>query len=284
MSLTIKSFFDSKTSTLTYVVSKGGSAIIIDPVLDYNASTSKISFTSNQKVIDYIYDNKLEPSHILETHVHADHLSGAAFLKVKFPKIKIAIGSKIGDVQNIFSKKFNTNVLDSAFDILLEEGIPLVAGEIHINTIFTPGHTPVCCCFLIEDCLFTGDALFMPDSGTGRCDFPSGSAEELYKSIQEKIYTLPETIRTFTGHDYQPGGRSLAYESTIGIHKNENIHLKATTNLNDYVEFRTTRDATLNFPQLLYPSLQVNIKAGLLPESEENGIAYLKFPLDLSDL
>jgi glyoxylase-like metal-dependent hydrolase (beta-lactamase superfamily II) len=219
---------------------------------------------------------------ILETHAHADHLTGAQPLKKLFPNAKIAIGSRITDVQKIFKKVFNFSdqfAIDGRqFDLLLADGSETMAGSIRIQTIFTPGHTPACASYHIGDALFTGDAIFMPDSGTGRCDFPAGSAETLFESIH-KIYKLPDETRIFTGHDYQPNGRPLQFQSTVGEEKKSNIQLKATTTKSDYVSFRTTRDKTLAAPRLLLPSIQVNIDGGHLPAPESNGVSYLKMPL-----
>ena len=284
MSHSLETFFDKDTYTLTYVVYDENSkdAIVIDPVLDYDPAASKISYDSILKVQDFINSKKLNVHYILETHAHADHLTGAAELKKRIPTAKVGIGKNITKVQDLFSgvfnlKDFNTNGVQ--FDILLNEEEPLEAGTIAIKTIFTPGHTPACSSYLIDDMIFTGDALFMPDFGTGRCDFPAGSAKDLYHSIHEKLYKLPDETRVLTGHDYQPNGRELKYESTIGESKESNIQLKESTTEAEFVEFRTKRDATLAAPRLLLPSIQVNIDAGHLPLVEDNGARYLKIPV-----
>lgn len=284
MSHLLETFFDKDTYTLTYVVYDENSkdAVIIDPVLDYEPSASKISDDSIRKVQDFINRKNLNIHYILETHAHADHLTGAAELKKRIPNAKIGIGKNITKVQDLFSgifnlKDFNTNGIQ--FDVLLNEEESLQAGTIEIKTIFTPGHTPACSSYLIDDMIFTGDALFMPDYGTGRCDFPAGSAKDLYNSIQEKLYKLPDTTRVLTGHDYQPNGRELRYESTIGESKKHNVQLKETTTEAEFIEFRTKRDATLSAPRLLFPSIQVNIDAGHLPHKEDNGSSYLKIPI-----
>jgi len=284
MSHSLETFFDKDTYTLTYVVYDENSkdAIIIDPVLDYDPAASKISDESIRKVQDFVNSKSLNVHYILETHAHADHLTGAAELKKRIPSTKIGIGKNITKVQDLFSgvfnlKEFNTNGIQ--FDVLLNEDETLNAGTIEVKTIFTPGHTPACSSYLIDDMVFTGDALFMPDYGTGRCDFPAGSARDLYHSVHEKLYKLPDTTRVLTGHDYQPNGRELRYESTIGESKESNIQLKETTTEAEFIEFRTKRDATLSAPRLLLPSIQVNIDAGHLPHEEDNGSRYLKIPV-----
>ena len=285
MNLTIKEFFNKATWTLTYVVSDKDTsdAIIIDPVWDYDPGASKLSTTSADEILSYVKDHKLNVHYILETHAHADHISGAQILKQKLPNAKIGIGAKITDVQKVFKTFFNLspdfNTSGSQFDILLTEEKSLNAGSIEIKTVFTPGHTPACSSFLIEDCAFVGDAIFMPDSGTGRCDFPAGSADDLYVSVHKKLYALPDSTRVFVGHDYMPNDRELQFESTIGDQKEKNIQLKAHTTRDEFVSFRTTRDKTLDAPRLILPSVQINIAAGLLPVAENNGEKYLKIPI-----
>lgn len=284
MSLKLQTFFDKATYTLTYIVFDENTkdAIIIDPVLDYEPAASKVSTESVDKVVNFVKENDLVVHYILETHAHADHLTGAAVLKERIPQAKIAIGERITEVQEVFKDLYNLKKLvpdGHQFDLLLKENETIKAGSIELKTIFTPGHTPACSSYLVEDMLFTGDVLFMPDSGTGRCDFPKGSAEDLYHSVKEKLYKLPETTRTFTGHDYQPNGRELKFESSIAEHKKSNIHLKEETSKDEYVSFRTGRDSGLSAPKLLLQSLQVNIDAGHLPEGEDNGMVYFKIPV-----
>lgn len=285
MKPTVKEFFDKNTWTLTYVVfdEKTNDAIVIDPVWDYDPAASKLSVESADLVYDFIQEKKLNIHYILETHAHADHVSGAQVLKQRIPGAKVGIGAKITDVQKVFKEIFNLNpnfaTDGSQFDLLLNEETLLSAGSLEIKTIFTPGHTPACGSYLIGDALFTGDALFMPDYGTGRCDFPAGSAHDLYTSVHEKLYKLPDETRVFVGHDYLPNGRAMAFESTIGEEKRNNIQLKAETPREDFVHFRTTRDKTLAAPRLLLPSVQVNIDAGALPAPENNGARYLKIPV-----
>jgi glyoxylase-like metal-dependent hydrolase (beta-lactamase superfamily II) len=285
MNLTVKEFFDKATWTLTYVVfdPKTKDAVIIDPVWDYDPAASTLKTDSSEKVLSFVNENQLKIHSILETHAHADHVTGAQVLQSKIPGAKIGIGANIREVQSVFKKflnldsKFKTD--GSQFDFLLEEGKPHFAGSLKIDTLYTPGHTPACSSYVIGDMVFTGDALFMPDYGTGRCDFPAGSADQLFNSVHEKLYKLPDEMRVFTGHDYQPNGRPLQFESTIGIEKKQNIQLNANTTKQEFVEFRNSRDKSLAAPRLLLPSIQLNINAGQLPEAENNGSQYLKIPI-----
>lgn len=281
----VKDFFDKATWTLTYVVydAKTKDAVIIDPVWDYDPASSSLTSESAVKVRDFIKELGLKVHNILETHAHADHVTGAQVLKKEFPDAKIGIGANIREVQGVFKKVFNLasdyKTDGSQFDLLLEEGKPHFAGSLKIETIFTPGHTPACASYLIGDAVFTGDALFMPDFGTGRCDFPAGSADQLYTSVHDKLYKLPDETRVFTGHDYQPEGRPVEFESTIGEQKKKNIQLSEKTTRKEFVEMRNARDKQLAAPRLLLPSVQVNIGAGRLPEAEANGMSYLKIPI-----
>jgi glyoxylase-like metal-dependent hydrolase (beta-lactamase superfamily II) len=281
----VKEFFDKATWTLTYVVHDPSTkdAVIIDPVWDYDPAGSKLSTHSAEEVLNYVSDKQLKVHFILETHAHADHVSGSQVLKQKLPNAKIGIGAKITEVQKVFKNVFNLNPQfktdGSQFDLLLEEGKPLHAGSLKIETLYTPGHTPACGTYVIGDAVFTGDALFMPDYGTGRCDFPAGSADDLYSSIFNKIYQLPNQYRVFVGHDYLPNARALAFESTIGEEKTKNIQLNAETSREHFVSMRNKRDKTLAAPRLLLPSVQMNIDAGRLPEPDTNGARYLKIPV-----
>jgi glyoxylase-like metal-dependent hydrolase (beta-lactamase superfamily II) len=285
--ITIKEFFDPQTWTLTYVVADENTrdAIIIDPVWDYDPASSKISSESLEAVERFIKSHELKVHYILETHAHADHLSGSQPLKEKFPQAKIGIGAHITAVQKVFKDVFNLAPQfatdGSQFDLLLTEETPLQAGSLEIKTIYTPGHTPACASYLIGENVFTGDALFMPDYGTGRCDFPAGSAHDLYTSVHDKLYKLPEHTKVYTGHDYMPAGRELQFQSTIGEQKINNIQLKEKTTREEFVKMRNERDATLKAPKLLLPSVQVNIDAGRLPAAEKNGVSFLKIPLRL---
>lgn len=281
----VKPFFDPLTWTATYVVwdSASRDAVIIDAVLDYDPAASRMTRSSVDEVVAFVKAQGLTPHFALDTHAHADHLSGSQALKAQFPGLKVAIGSRIGEVQSVFKGVFNLGdefVPDGRqFDVLLEEDSVLRTGTLEVKTLFTPGHTPACASYLIGDAVFTGDALFMPDYGTGRCDFPGGSAATLYESVTRRLYTLPESTRVFVGHDYQPGGREVAVESTIGAEKRSNIHLRADTSKAAFVEFRTARDKTLSAPRLLLPSVQFNIRGGSAPPPEGNGVSYLKIPL-----
>jgi glyoxylase-like metal-dependent hydrolase (beta-lactamase superfamily II) len=285
MKPTVKEFFDPNTWTLTYVVFDHSTkdAVIIDPVWDYDPPSSKMTREASASLLEFVKSQNLNVHCILETHAHADHVTGAQILKDKFPNAKIGIGARIVEVQNVFKSVFNLGsdfkTDGSQFDILLKENEAISAGSLKIETLFTPGHTPACSTFVIGDAVFTGDALFMPDSGTGRCDFPSGSASDLYDSIANKIYKLPDHYRVYVGHDYQPNDRPVQFQTTIGVEKEQNNQLKAHTPKETYVQFRTQRDKTLATPRLLLPSIQLNINAGRLPKSEENGLKYLKIPI-----
>lgn len=282
----IKPFFDDRTWTMTYVVfdPETRDAVIIDPVLDYEPQSSRIWTESVDSVVAFCKGKELKVHTILETHAHADHLSGSQELKRHFPDVKVAIGARITDVQKMFKNIFDLPAdfpTDGRqFEILLNDGEELTAGTIRVKTIATPGHTPACVTYQIEDALFTGDALFMPDSGTGRCDFPGGDAERLYDSIR-KLYELPDTTRIFVGHDYAAGGRPIAWETTVGEEKMHNIQLKGFTSKEDFVTFRRKRDATLAAPKLLFQSVQVNVDAGRLPDPHANAIRYLRIPINV---
>jgi glyoxylase-like metal-dependent hydrolase (beta-lactamase superfamily II) len=284
----IEAFFDPRTSTLTYVVSDPATrdAVVIDPVLDYEPVGSLVSAESVDRVAAYLERERLTLRAILETHAHADHLSGSQALRARFPGAVVAIGDRIREVQGVFKEIFDlgdTFVADGhQFDRLLADDELFRAGSLEVRVIATPGHTPACVSYLVGDAVFTGDALFMPDYGTGRCDFPRGSAEAMYHSVVTRLYTLPDATRVFVGHDYQPGGRAVAYESTIGAEKQHNVQLPEGRSEAEFVAFRTGRDAGLAPPKLLYQSLQVNIAAGHLPAPERPGApAYLKIPLRL---
>lgn len=283
-----KAFYDPRTSTLTYVVwdAQTKDAVLIDPVLDYDAFAIRVYRDSADAVATFIDGEELSLRMVLETHPHADHLSAAQYFKARYDA-PVAIGHGVQAVQNVFKGVFNLDdsfdTDGSQFDRLLSHGETVRAGSLNIEVIGTPGHTPACVSFKIEDAVYAGDAIFMPDFGTGRCDFPAGSAEVLYDSVVNHLYTLPDSTRVFVGHDYQPGGRALAYETTVGACKADNIQLPAGRSKSEFVKFRRDRDKVLNPPALLFPSIQVNIAAGALPEPADNGRSYLKLPVGLFD-
>lgn len=241
------------------------------------------SQTHNDKVIEYVEAQGLTVTWILETHVHADHLTGAQGLKARFPTAKAAIGEHVKEVQALFKGIFNLEedfaTDGSQFDVLLADGATFSIGSVPVRVLHTPGHTPACCSYVIGDAVFTGDTVFMPDMGSARCDFPKGSAEALFHSVRDKIFALADSTRVFVGHDYAPGGRPIAVESTIGAEKVGNKHLKESESLEGFVAARESRDKTLGAPRLLLPSLQVNLRNGQLPPAEANGRSYLKIPL-----
>lgn len=282
----LQHFFDAETSTLTYVLwhEQTLDGIVIDPVWNYEQASSTLSSKSVNQLSSFLKEKKINLHWILESHAHADHVSGAQLLKQQFPKAKTAIGERITEVQKVFKDIFdlpNLKTDGSQFDYLFKDEEIVKAGSLEFKVLFTPGHTPACCCYLFEGIVFTGDALFMPDTGTGRCDFPKGSADTLYTSITSKLYSLPENTKVFTGHDYQAGGRELKFQSTIGEEKENNIQIKAKTSREEYVSFRTQRDATLTAPKLLLPSIQINADGGNLPTPHANGKSYLSIPISI---
>ncbi|SRR5579883_402379 len=283
---TVKSFFDEATFTVTYVVRAPNDSrcAIIDSVLDFDQSSGRTKTTSADDVIEFVKANRLEVDWILETHAHADHLTAAPYLKSKLGG-SIAIGENIRRVQQVFGDIFNepeTFARDGRqFDRLWRDGDAFQIGALHAVALHTPGHTPACMSYVIGDAVFTGDTLFMPDYGTARCDFPGGDAATLYRSIQ-RLLTLPDETRVFLCHDYKAPGRDrYAWESTIGAERVGNVHVHTGVNEADFVAMRTKRDATLPMPKLLLPSVQVNMRAGELPDAETNGVRYLKLPLNV---
>ncbi|MCB0377923.1 MAG: MBL fold metallo-hydrolase [Bdellovibrionales bacterium] len=282
----VQHFFDEPTFTLTFVAYDPDTkdAVIIDPVLNYEPWGSTLSHESFEELVGFVEKHGLNVHYILETHAHADHLTSAQLLKEKYPQAKTAIHENIKLVQETFKGLFNFDdefdTEGKVFDKLLKDGEVFNAGSIKIEVIHTPGHTPACVTYLINDkAAFTGDAIFMPDYGTGRCDFPKGSAKDLYHSIHEKIYKLNDDIEIYVGHDYQPGGRKLEFKTTVGEEKNNNIQIKEVTTEKDFVSFREERDKTLMAPKLLLASIQVNAQNGQLPPKEDNGMSYLKYPI-----
>lgn len=281
----IKNYFDKATFTLTYVVWDESSrdAIVIDPVLDYDPASSITNEESVNSVDAFLKRERLRLHYILETHAHADHLSGSQSLKARHPGAKVAIGARITEVQKVFKSIFDLGedfpTDGRQFDRLFNDRETFQAGTITVQVLFTPGHTPACSSYHIGDAVFTGDALFMPDYGVGRCDFPAGSAKSLFHSVTNCLYALPDTTRVYTGHDYLPGGRPLRFESTIGEEKRANIHISDKTTEETFTKFRNERDKTLGAPRLLLPSVQINIDAGHLPTPRANGHRYLSIPI-----
>ncbi len=285
MKLNIETFFEPATWTVSYVVfdEVGGSCAIIDPVLDYDAKSGRISTQFADKQIEFIKSQQLTVEWILETHAHADHLSSAHYLRSQLGG-KIAIGSGIPAVQETFKKIFNIGdefvPNGSHFDHLLTDGEIFLVGKLTAKAISAPGHTPADLAYQFDDAIFIGDTLFMPDVGTARADFPGGDARQLYRSIQ-KLLAFPAKTRFFMCHDYPPTDRAIQWESTVAEQRAHNIHVHDGINEDEFVVMRTTRDATLDAPNLLLPSIQTNIRAGELPPTERNGVAYFKIPINL---
>jgi glyoxylase-like metal-dependent hydrolase (beta-lactamase superfamily II) len=281
---TVRSFFDPATSTVTHVVSAGpGSACaIIDSVLDYDPTSGRTSTRSADAVIAYVRAHDLRVEWLLETHAHADHLSAAPYLAEQLDA-PIGIGTDIRTVQHAFSNIFNTHPRTpedgSQFDHLFAADDTFAIGRLEARAMHVPGHTPADMAYHIGDAVFVGDSLFMPDLGTARCDFPGGSANMMYQSVR-RILALPESTRLFMCHDYPPEGREPRWETTVAEQRAHNIHLRDGVTEDQFVELRTRRDATLDMPTLILPSIQVNINAGRLPPAEENGVRYLKIPIN----
>jgi glyoxylase-like metal-dependent hydrolase (beta-lactamase superfamily II) len=282
----IKAFFDEPTNTVSYLVSdpETRQAAVIDPVLDYDNRSGKADVRSADAILKFAADTGLTIAWVLETHAHADHLSGAPYIKAK-TGAKVAIGEHIRDVQRIFRPVFNATDVSgdgSEFDKLLTDGETLKIGNLEVEAIYTPGHTPACLSYRIGDAVFVGDTLFMPDYGTARADFPGGDARTLYRSIQ-RLLSLPAETRLFMCHDYKaPGRDSYAWETTVGEERERNVHVRKGVTEDDFVAMRQKRDATLAAPLLLLPSIQVNIRAGQFPPAESNGVRYLKIPVKLA--
>lgn len=281
----VDAFFDNNTNTVTYIVIDVASqhCAIIDPVLDYHANSGRTTTDSADKIVSHIDKFGYKVEWILETHAHADHLTAAPYLKAQLGG-NIGIGEHIIRVQNTFKKLFNLSdefVPDGhQFDHLFSDDEKIRVGHLDMRVIHTPGHTPACVSYLIEDVAFVGDTLFMPDYGTARADFPNGSAKRLYHSIQ-KLLSLPDATRIFVGHDYKaPGREDYAWETTVGAQKARNIHVGGGAEKSDFIALREKRDATLAMPRLIIPSLQINMRAGHLPEPEDDGQSYLKVPLN----
>jgi glyoxylase-like metal-dependent hydrolase (beta-lactamase superfamily II) len=282
----VQAFFDEPTNTITYLVRdpQGRACAVIDSVLDFDYASGRTDTRSADAVIAHIRAQDLDLQWILETHVHADHLSAAPYIQEALGRGKIGIGALITVVQDTFGKVFNEGTRfardGSQFDRLFAEGDRVMIGQIRAEVMHTPGHTPACMTYVIGDAAFVGDTLFMPDFGTARCDFPGGSAGVLYDSVQ-KILALPDETRIFVCHDYKaPGRDEFAWETTVGAQKAANVHIGANRDKASFVEMREKRDATLAMPRLIIPSLQINMRAGHMPEPEDNGTSFLKVPLN----
>ncbi|HCP18124.1 MAG TPA: MBL fold metallo-hydrolase [Alphaproteobacteria bacterium] len=279
----VKAFFDTDSNTISYVVSDPATAkaAIIDSVLDFNYASGTISYDHANEIIAYIKAEALETEWLIETHVHADHLSAAPYLQDKLGG-KIGISEKITEIQTIFGKVFNAGTKferdGSQFDRLFSDGDEYKIGTLHANVIATPGHTPACMAHIIGDAIFVGDTMFMPDGGTARADFPGGDARTLYQSIK-KLLALPAEMRMFICHDYGPNGRDIKWQTSVAEQRQNNIHVRDGISEDEFVEMRETRDATLNMPRLIMPSIQVNMRAGYFPEAENNGETYIKVPI-----
>lgn len=281
----VTAFFDPATYTYSYVVRDPASqaCVIIDSVLDYDPASGRTNTENAEKIVAFVREQQLTVEWLLETHVHADHLSAAPYLKQQLGG-QLAIGAQITTVQKVFGEIFNTEAQfatdGSQFDRLLNEGDTLVFGDMTVQVMHTPGHTPACLSYVIGDAVFVGDTLFMPDYGTARCDFPGGDARTLYASIQ-RLFELPDNTRMFMCHDYKaPDREEYLNETTVAAERQHNIHVREGISADEFVAMRTARDATLSMPTLILPSVQVNMRAGELPPAEDNGVRYLKIPLN----
>jgi glyoxylase-like metal-dependent hydrolase (beta-lactamase superfamily II) len=276
-------FYDEETGTFSYVVKDPSSAdcAIIDSVLNFNYASGAVSYTSADEIVSFIKDKRLMPKLHIETHVHADHLSAAPYLQ-KHLGGKTAIDKHIVEIQEEFGHFFNEGTEfqrdGSQFDLLFEDNQIYSIGGLECMALHTPGHTPACMTHVIGDVAFVGDTLFMPDGGTARADFPGGDARALYRSIQ-RVLSLPDTTRIFICHDYQPNGRELKFETSVGEQKEKNIHINSRMTENKFVTLREARDKTLDMPRLILPSLQINMRAGHFPEPDADENVYLKVPI-----
>lgn len=281
----VLAFFDEPTNTFTYVVKDPASkaCAVIDSVMEIDYAAGRLSLNGADKIINYIRSQNLELQWIIETHVHADHLSAAPYIQEQLGG-KIGIGAEITTVQHTFGKIFNEGTEfcrdGSQFDHLFKDGDEYMVGEMRCYALHTPGHTPACMTHIMGDAGFVGDTLFMPDGGSARADFPGGDAKILYRSIQ-RILSLPDELRLFMCHDYMPNGRDVEYQTTVKQQRENNVHVHQGVSESDFVAMREKRDATLGMPRLILPSLQVNMRAGHLPKADTNDVVYLKLPLNL---
>ena len=284
MTAHIESFFDTQTCTATHVVFDeiGGHAAVIDPVLDYDPKSGRTRTESADKILAFLKQHQLQLEWLLETHAHADHLSGAQYLR-QASGGKIAIGAHINQVQKVFKSLFHLEpefaINGTQFDVLFAEDQEFFIGKLTARALFVPGHTPADMAYQIDDAVFVGDTLFMPDVGTARCDFPGGDANQLYHSIQ-KLLALPAQTRLFLCHDYPPAGRAVSVQTTVAAQKAGNIHVHDGISEAAFVAMRKARDSGLDMPVLLLPAVQVNIRAGAFPPAENNGVSYLKIPVN----
>jgi len=281
----VTGFFDEATNTISYVVADPATnrCAVIDSLLDFDQASGRTKTESSDRLIAFVRQQQLECDWIIDTHVHADHLSAAPYVRQQLGG-RTAIGEHVSTVQRVFSKIFNEGQSFQTdgrqFDHLFADGEHYRVGSIEARAIHTPGHTPACMSHLIGDALFVGDTIFMPDFGTARCDFPGGDAGTLYDSIQ-KLFALPDDTRMFLCHDYKaPGRDDYVWETTVGAQKRSNIHVKAGTSRDEFIAMRTARDATLDMPKLILPSVQVNMRAGDMPPPESNGQRYMKIPIN----
>jgi glyoxylase-like metal-dependent hydrolase (beta-lactamase superfamily II) len=278
-------FFDRETNTISYVVKdpSSSSCAIVDSVMDIDYAAGRISYKSADLIIDHVRRNGLHVDWLIETHAHADHLSAAPYIQKKLGG-KLGIGEHIVTVQETFGKIFNEGTEfqrdGSQFDRLFKDGDTYSIGKLNAFVMHTPGHTPACTTHVIGNAAFTGDTLFMPDGGTARADFPGGDARTLYRSVRKILETLPAETRLFMCHDYGPNGREIRWETSVGEERMHNIHVRDGTSEDTFVQMRETRDKTLSMPRLIVPSLQVNIRAGRLPEPDESGKTFLKVPVN----
>jgi glyoxylase-like metal-dependent hydrolase (beta-lactamase superfamily II) len=282
----VTAFFDEATNTISYVVVDPSTrkCAVIDSVLGYDPDAARTDKRSANQIIDFVRKNGFDVEWVLETHVHADHLSAAPYIKQELGG-KLAIGAEIVTVQNVFGKIFNAGTEfqrdGSQFDMLFKDGDTFRLGEIPARVMHTPGHTPTDMTYVIGDAAFVGDTLFMPDAGTARADFPGGDAHKLFRSTQRILHELPDETRLFMCHDYKaPGRDTYAWETTVGEEKRHNIHVREGRSEDEFVAMRTARDKTLGMPRLILPSVQVNMRAGQMPPPEDNGVRYLKIPVD----
>ena len=281
----VTAFFDEATNTVSYVAAdlSSGMCAVIDSVLDYEPTAGRTDRHSADRLIAFVREHGLRTQWVLETHVHADHLSAAPYVKEQLGG-QLAIGQGITVVQDVFGKIFNAGTEferdGSQFDHLFADGERFALGNIDATALHTPGHTPACMTYLIGDAAFVGDTLFMPDYGTARCDFPGGDPRQLYRSIR-RLFELPDETRLFLCHDYKaPGRDEFRWETTVGAERRENVHVHEGVTEDEFVAMRTARDLTLGMPKLILPSVQVNMRAGRMPPPEDDGKRYLKIPLD----